>query len=98
MACVPESRSTVRIVEWMDMQLLYATQRYAEQHGVMVVDLIEAALVTFMCAQMIPVKPEFCAEPGCALEVNSSGTTTACPIEEGAAHFETFIPDRVFPQ
>lgn len=87
MACtaqVNRPKTTVVAVAELDDALYRTAKAYAARFDVPFQMLVEAALVNFMYAQMIPEPMQVCSTHGVVLEHNSSGTAVACPVNEGA--------------
>jgi hypothetical protein len=88
----------------IDAMMVMAAQRYANHFGVSLSDVIECALVLMISnPDNEPIQLQWCGRHRCTMEVNTSGTATACPAEEyggvdgaRAAH-ALFIPEDVFP-
>lgn len=101
MSCQPDTERRNAEMDGLeiDRALLLAAARYATFHSLYLSNVIENALVLLLTSDVIPAPVQFCAEHGCVLESNSSGTvSTACPVnEDGGRTDHAFIPENAFP-
>lgn len=94
MICLPQrNRPKVRISEMIDADIASLAERAALHYNVDFRELVESALTVFLVQNFVPAPVLFCQEHQCLMEANSSGTTFACPVNEGSEDSAVFPAD-----